>query len=101
MSQIKPLGTGAPIWECDGSAYPAIIKMPMEDGTVSTYRRWEFDEAECPESLEFPTKDGAIVTYHMEIHQPHPQCVKAVELIRMMKDNTFGGYKAKHIKKGR
>ena len=75
MSQIKPLGTGAPIWECDGSDYPDILKMPMEDGNVITYRR--------------------------EIEQPHPQCLKAVELIRMMKDNTFGGYKGKHTKKGR
>jgi hypothetical protein len=75
MSQIKPLGTGAPIWESEASVYPDLLKMPMADGQVITYRR--------------------------EIEQPHPQCVKAVELIRMMKDTTFGGYKGKHTKKGR
>ena len=65
MSQIKPLGTGAPIWEYDSSDYPDLLKMPMEDGHVVTYRR--------------------------EVEQPHPQCMKAVELIRIMKGHTYGG----------
>ena len=72
--QIRPLNhTVAAIWEHDSSDYPDLIKVPMEDGQVVTYRQ--------------------------EIKQPHPQCMKALDLIRIMKDCTYGGYKAKHEKK--
>lgn len=59
--QIKPLNNiVAPIWEHGFSDYPDMIKVPMEDGKVITYRR--------------------------EITQPHPQVLKACEIIRKMKD---------------
>lgn len=78
MKQIKPLGSGAPIWEYESSDYPDLLKMPMEDGHVVTYRR--------------------------EIEQPEPRVMKSIELIanmnRLIRENTYGGYKAKH-KKGR
>lgn len=73
MSQIKPLGSGAPIWEHDSSDYPDILKMPMEDGHVITYRR--------------------------EIKQPHPKCLKAMESIRNLNGYTYGIYDGKHRKK--
>lgn len=72
MTQIKPLGTGAPIWEYESSEYPDLMRMPMEDGTVKNYR--------------------------LEVEQPHPQCMKAIDLIKLMKDHTFGG-EGKHTKK--
>ena len=57
--QIRPLAnSGAPIWDYMSSDYPDRIKMPMEDGRVITYRR--------------------------EIEQPHPQCQKAIHIIRNM-----------------
>ena len=72
--QIKPLNPSvAAIWEHEGSDYPDLIKLPMEDGRVISYRR--------------------------EITQPHPQCMTAVDIIRLMKDSTYGGYKGKHAKK--
>lgn len=66
--QIRPLAnTGAPIWDYMSSDYPDRIKMPMEDGHVITYVR--------------------------EIEQPHPKCLKAVDIIRTMQGCTFGGRK--------
>ena len=38
-----------------------------------------------------PMEDGHVVTYRREVEQPHPQCMKAVELIRIMKGHTYGG----------
>lgn len=70
MSQIKPLGTGAPIWEHDSSDYPDLLKMPMEDGQVITYRR--------------------------EIRQPEPRVTRSCQLIRdmgrLIRENTYGGH---------
>ena len=72
--QIKPLNPQvAGIWEYSWSDYPDMIKIPMEDGHVVTYRR--------------------------EIEQPHPAVMKCVDLIRVMNDCTYGGYKPKHKKK--
>lgn len=73
-AQIKPLNHSvAAIWEHESSDYPDLIKVPMEDSKVITYRR--------------------------EVEQPHPQCLKTLEIIRVMKNCTYGGYKAKHEKK--
>ena len=69
--QIKPLAnSAAPIWERESSDYPDLIKVAMEDGHVIAYRR--------------------------EVGQPHPQCLKSIDLIRIMKGHTYGG---KHAKK--
>ncbi len=70
--QIKPLGSGVPVWDYDTSDYADRIMMPMEDGHVITYVR--------------------------EIRQPHPKCLKTVEMIRIMKGNTFGGSKRRNRK---
>jgi hypothetical protein len=68
--QIKPLAnSAAPIWEHGSSDYPDLIKVAMEDGHVITYRR--------------------------EVEHPHPQCLKSIELIRIMKNHTYGGKHAK------
>lgn len=71
MSEIRvlPLPKVTGIWRHDSSKYPEIIKVPMSD--------------------------GRIITYHIDIEMPHPQCMEAVELIRMWNDNTYGGYKYK------
>lgn len=72
--QIKPLShSAAPIWDYDSSDYPDRIKLPMQDGHVIEYVR--------------------------AVEQPHPKCLAAIDLIKVMMDNTFGGYKAKHVKK--
>lgn len=72
--QIKPLNhIVAPIWEHESSDYPDVIKVPMEDSKVITYRR--------------------------EVEQPNPQCLKTLEIIQGMKNCIYVGYKAKHVKK--
>lgn len=51
--QVRPLNrTVAPVWEREASDYPDLIKVPMEDGKVISYRR--------------------------EIEFPHPSFVKAI-----------------------
>ena len=71
IKQIKPLAPGgAPIWEYDTSDYPDVLKVPMEDGHVITYRR--------------------------EVNQPEPRVLKCVDLIRIMNGHTYGGNKRKN-----
>ena len=74
MNQIKPLPQSAPIWEYETSDYPDLLKVPMENGHVITYRR--------------------------EIEQPEPRVMKCIDLIKLMKDHTFGG-EGRHAKKSR
>lgn len=52
-----------------------------------------------PETVKIVMADGTRAHYRLEIEQPHPQCVKAVDLIRIMQNATYGGYKGKHTKK--
>jgi len=73
-AQIKPLNHAvAGIWDYDSSDYPDRVKIPMEDGQVISYIR--------------------------EIEQPHPKCLKSIELIKILKGCTYGG--GKHAKKSR
>ena len=66
--QIKPLNQSiAAVWEYDFSDYPDLLRIPMEDGQVVSYRK--------------------------EIRQPEPRVMKCVDLIRMMKEHTYGGTK--------
>ena len=72
--QVKPINpTVACAWDNAWSDYPDVVKIPMEDGHVVTYRR--------------------------EIEQPHPKCLKTVELIRLMQGCTYGGTKRRRNKK--
>lgn len=74
--QIKPLNPQvAGIWENAWSDYPDLLRIPMEDGKVITYIR--------------------------QIEQPHPAVKKCIDLIRIMNDCTYGGYKPRHNKKSR
>lgn len=75
MNQIKPLPQSAPIWEYETSDYPDLLKVPMENGHVITYRR--------------------------EIEQPEPRVMKCIDLIRVMNKCTYGGYKPRRNKKSR
>ena len=69
--QIKPLNhVVAPIWEHESSDYPDVIKVPMEDSQVITYRR----------VIEFP----------------HPKLAEAIGNIRT---GYKYGYQGKHAKK--
>ena len=72
--QIRPINPSvAYIHENAWSDYPDLIKIPMEDGQVVSYRR--------------------------EIVQPEPRVMKCIDLIRVMNRCTYGGYKPKHNKK--
>lgn len=69
--QIKPLNHSvAAIWEHDSSDYPDLIKVPMEDGRIVSFRR--------------------------EMEMPHPSFVKAIGNIRT---GYKLGYEGKHAKK--
>ena len=46
-----------------------------------------------------PMEDGHVITYRREIEQPEPRVMKCIDLIRVMNECTYGGYKAKHTKK--
>lgn len=65
--RILPLPNVHGVWERDTSDYPDMIKVAMVDGKVINYRR--------------------------ETPQPAPQVLKSIDLIRLMKQNTYGGYK--------
>lgn len=58
--------------------------------------RYETEYSEYPDTLQVVMKNGHVRTYRLEVEQPHPQCMKAVDLIQLMQDNIYGGYKPKH-----
>ena len=55
--------------------------------------------SEIPEAIKIVMANGTRAVYRLHVEQPHPQCLKAIDLIRIMTYNTYGGYKAKHEKK--
>ena len=73
-TQIKPLNDSvACIWENPSSDYPDLIKIPMADGRVISYRR--------------------------EVVQPEPRVQKCIDIIKIMNQCTYGGYKPRRRNK--
>ena len=55
--------------------------------------------SEIPEAIKIVMANGTRAVYRLQVEQPHPQCLKAIDLIRIMNETTYGGYKTKHEKK--
>lgn len=62
---------------------------------------WHHDWSDYPDEIKVKMANGENIVYVRKIDQPHPQVVKSIELIKIMKKNAYGGYKAKHEKEGR
>jgi hypothetical protein len=60
---------------------------------------WHHDYSDYPDEIKVKMANGESVTYVRKIEQPHPKCQKAIDLIRVMNECTYGGYQAKHEKK--
>ena len=63
--KIKPLADVLPVYERDLSTYPDVIRVAMDDGKV--------------------------VNYRIDIQQPHPAFVSAMDTLAKMP--VYGGYK--------
>lgn len=60
---------------------------------------WDHEYSDYPDRVKVVMANGEKVTYARIIEQPHPKCLKSIDLIRVMRDCTYGGYRAKHEKK--
>lgn len=49
--------------------------------------------SEIPEAIKIVMVNGTRAVYRLQVEQPHPQCLKAIDLIRIMNETTYGGYK--------
>lgn len=49
--------------------------------------------SEIPEAIKIVMANGTRAVYRLQVEQPHPQCLKAIDLIRIMNETTYGGYK--------
>ena len=49
--------------------------------------------SEIPEAIKIVMANGPRAVYRLQVEQPHPQCLKAIDLIRIMNETTYGGYK--------
>ena len=49
--------------------------------------------SEIPEEIKIVMANGTRAMYRLQVEQPHPQCLKAIDLIRIMNETTYGGYK--------
>ena len=49
--------------------------------------------SEIPEAIKIIMANGTRAVYRLQVEQPHPQCLKAIDLIRIMNETTYGGYK--------
>ena len=75
-NRIRPLADVSPVWERECSTYPDLIRIPMSD--------------------------GKIVTYRQDITQPHPafkSLMESLEKLPVYPSDETPGYKAKHTKK--
>jgi hypothetical protein len=52
-----------------------------------------------PDMIKIPMEDGQVISYIREIEQPHPKCLKSIELIKIMNSCTFGGTKPRRRNK--
>ena len=55
-------------------------------------------ESQYPDALKMAFRDGQTRTYRLVIEQPAPTTFTE-RAARILEDNCFGGYKAKHAKK--
>ena len=61
---------------------------------------WEYGTSDYPDEVKVPMEDGHAIKYVRFIEQPHPKCLKTIEMIQIMKKHTYGGgYKGKHVRK--
>lgn len=59
---------------------------------------WDKGSAsEIPDEIKIVLADGTKARYRIIVEQPHPQCIKAMELIRSLDRRC--GYVGKHTKK--
>ena len=49
--------------------------------------------SDIPEAIKIVMANGTRAVYRLQVEQPHPQCLKAIDLIRIMNETTYGGYK--------
>ena len=46
---------------------------------------WRHDCSRYPDEIRIPMSDGKVIRYRIDIEQPHPQLLEALENIRNMK----------------
>ena len=56
-----------------------VKPLPKVSGT------WLYDHSKYPEMIRIPMSDGKVIRYRIDIEQPHPQLLEAIENIRNMK----------------
>ena len=58
-----------------------IRVMPLPD----VCGKWLHDSSKYPDVIKIPMRDGKVIRYRIDIDQPHPQLLEAIENIRNMK----------------
>ena len=54
---------------------------------------WDKDSlSKYPDTIKVPMEDGHVISYRLDIEQPHPAFLEAIDNIRSMKE---GGYEHK------
>ena len=61
----------------------------------------EYEFSDYPDIIKIPMEDGRIVAYVRQIELPAPRVIESYELLRMIENNTYGGYKPRHMKNDR
>lgn len=56
-----------------------VMPLPKVTGT------WLYDSSKYPDTVRIPMSDGKVIRYRIDIEQPHPQLLEAIENIRNMK----------------
>ena len=56
-----------------------VMPLPKVTGT------WLHDSSKYPDTVRIPMSDGKVIRYRIDIEQPHPQLLEAIENIRNMK----------------
>lgn len=52
---------------------------------MNIHGHWIHDSSKYPDVVRIPMSDGKVIRYRIDIEQPHPQLLEALENIRNMK----------------
>ena len=55
-----------------------VLPLPKVHG------EWAHDDSKYPETIKVPMSDGRVVTYRIDIEQPHPSFVDAMDSLERM-----------------
>ena len=76
-----------------------MIGMAQIKPLADVVARYAYDTSEYPDSIQMAMEDGSVKTYRLDVEQPEPHFLNAMELLKRLP--VYGGYQYPETKKRR